>query len=249
MSPETTVLSRPLWGHVADIAAAGSLASKARRRRFEFFLSLLKELPRPLRILDVGGRQKFWDRMKFAEPDGVRIVLLNLQSEPVSRGDMSSVVGDARDLSRYADGEFECVFSNSVIGHVGDSDSQKQMATEVQRVGQSFFVQSPNRAFPIDPNFTFPLFQFLPRSVRIGLVARFNLGHMPRVPEPAAAAALLDSIRLLDRRQMQRLFPDSRIYEERYCGMVKSFAAYGGTILGGPARPKPPPESHPTQPG
>jgi len=177
--------------------------------------------------------------MKFAEPDGVRIVLLNLQSEPVSRADMSSVVGDARDLSRYADGEFECVFSNSVIGHVGDSDSQKQMATEVQRVGQSFFVQSPNRAFPIDPNFTFPLFQFLPRSVRIGLVARFNLGHMPRVPEPAAAAALLDSIRLLDRRQMQRLFPDSRIYEERYCGMVKSFAAYGGTILGGPARPKP----------
>ena len=40
---------------LADDGAAGSLSHKLRERRFRLFDQLVAGLPRPLRIIDVGG--------------------------------------------------------------------------------------------------------------------------------------------------------------------------------------------------
>lgn len=55
----------------------GSASHNFRSKRFEFFKSLLNKLPKPIKILDIGGTQAFWESMNFIEPD-IEITLLNL---------------------------------------------------------------------------------------------------------------------------------------------------------------------------
>jgi hypothetical protein len=156
------------------------------------------------------------------------LVLLNLSSQSITRRHARSVVGDARSMTQYKQNEFDVVFSNSVIEHVGTWSDQVRMARETRRVARRLFVQTPNRRFPIEPHFVFPAFQFLPRSAQVGLVRRFQLGHMPRCLSAAEANGCVDSIRLLTRGELVKLFPDAVIWVERILGMPKSFVAIEG---------------------
>ena len=196
-----------------DNRSPHSLATRMRKRRFAFFLSLLASVPRPCRILDVGGTQKFWDMMGSETIGPAHITLLNLEPEPASAPAFASVVGDARDISRYADSHFDVVFSNSVIEHLGPAFAdQKRMADEITRVGKRYFVQTPNRYFPLEPHFLTPGFQFLPIGLRVWLVSNFNMGWYRRIPDKEEARREVESVALLSRADMRRLFPRADIY-------------------------------------
>jgi hypothetical protein len=216
---------------LADNRRAGSPADKMRRRRFVIFSDLLAGLPRPVKILDVGGTQSFWERMGPAE--GIEVVLLNLQAPVATLPGFSGVAGDARDMRGFNDGEFDVVFSNSVIEHVGDYGDQRRMAGEVRRVGQRYFVQTPNKYFPVEPHFLFPFYQFLPLRARAWLIGRFDLGWRKRAPDPQKALEQARSVRLLTRSELAGLFPDGTILDEKLLGLTKSFMVFGGFSAGG----------------
>jgi ubiquinone/menaquinone biosynthesis C-methylase UbiE len=211
---------------LADNRRTDSLADKLRHERFALFLSLIAPLPRPLSILDLGGTQAFWEQMGAGEMQDVHITLLNVAPATVTRPGFAAVVGDAADLSAFADGQFDVVFSNSVIEHLGTFNHQQRMAAEAQRVGRRYFVQTPNCFFPIEPHFLFPFFQFLPIGMRVFLVSHLALGWNARYAERRAAEHLVRSIRLLSEREMRALFPDARIHREKFAGLTKSFIAY-----------------------
>jgi hypothetical protein len=213
---------------IADNRAPNSLATRLRKQRFALFLRLLDSVPRPIKLLDVGGTQLFWERMGFTEQSGVEIVLLNLSETAVAHAHFISVIGDATDLKPFADQEFDIVFSNSVIEHVGTFEDQRRMAQEVRRVGKRYFLQTPNRYFPIEPHFLVPLFQFLPLSMQVFLVRHFDLGWSKKIPDKQKAVEHVRSIRLLTKRELAALFPGAAIYSERFLGLTKSFVAYGG---------------------
>lgn len=213
---------------LVDNADPASLAVKLRRRRFEFFLGLLESVPAPVKVLDVGGTARFWSTMPSSGRDRLQITLVNLERQPVDGTTMESVAGDATNLSQFADDAFDVVFSNSVIEHLYTFEAQLRMADEVRRVGKRYFVQTPNRYFPMEPHFLVPGFQFFPVDLRVWLVSRFDVGWYKRFSDPSAARAEVESIRLLSRADLRRLFPEARIYEERFAGMVKSFVAYHG---------------------
>lgn len=59
------------------------------------------------------------------------------------------VQGDALDLPFERD-EFDLVFSNAVIEHVGKEAEQRLFVTEHARVGRAWMLTTPNRAFPIE---------------------------------------------------------------------------------------------------
>ena len=204
------------------------LSAKLRRKRFRLFETLLSQLQEPIHILDVGGTQSSWDLMSLSPTSAVSVTLLNLRHESVSLPNFSSVIGDARDMTSFADARFDVVFSNSVIEHVGGFEDQRRMAREVQRVGKRYFVQTPNRHFPIEPHFLFPFFQFLPVQARVRLVRHFALGWYPRAPDNESARRMVEEIRLLTKQELLTLFPGASVFEENFLGMTKSFTFYCG---------------------
>lgn len=50
----------------------------------------------------------------------------------------------------FAENEFEWVFSNAVIEHVGNETDQLAFLNEMLRVGKSVFFTTPNKWFPIE---------------------------------------------------------------------------------------------------
>lgn len=211
---------------MADNSDAQSLAVGFRRKRFAFFRSLLSELKRPVHILDVGGTEEYW-KMMGLDDDQVFITLLNLTQDNVTQPHLKSMVGDARNI-QVDDNSFDIVFSNSVIEHVGTYQDQLRMAKEVRRVGKRYFIQTPNKYFPLEPHFLFPFFQFLPLGIRARLLQNFNMGWFSKTPDIRRARELAAGICLLNKRELISLFPAAGIYEEKVLGMTKSFVAYGG---------------------
>ena len=213
---------------LADNSSGTSLATRMRRARFALFLSLLRKIDGPVSILDIGGTQEFWNLMTEGENIDARITLLNIDHQQVTSAMFTSAVGDARRMPEFADKSFDVVFSNSVIEHVGSYEDQKMMAAEVMRVGRRYFVQTPNKRFPLEPHFLFPYFQYLPMSVRAQLVHRFDIGWYKRMPSLEKAREEVQSIQLLTRKKFEALFPGAVIYLEKMAGLTKSFVAYAG---------------------
>ena len=212
---------------LADNRDEGSLSVQFRKKRFAFFLSLLSQLKRPVHILDIGGTAMYWKTMGLDLDDQVFITLLNLTPEDHALPHITSMVGDARSIQAAHD-SFDVVFSNSVIEHLGTFQDQWRMAEEVRRVGKHYFVQTPNKYFPLEPHFLFPFFQFLPRRIRVWLLQNFKLGWFEKTPDLEKAAEIVNSIRLLSRQEFLSLFPRASLYEEKAFGMTKSFVAYEG---------------------
>jgi ubiquinone/menaquinone biosynthesis C-methylase UbiE len=205
-----------------------SISAKLRNKRFALFKSLLPSEANPLKILDVGGREVIWLQEGFQNPDTInqfQITLLNINEQKTSSPNIISVVGDARNMSQFADGEFDIVFSNSVIEHVGSYDDQMKMAQEIQRVGKKYFVQTPNFYFPIEPHFVFPFFQFLPLSMKVWVLTNIGRKHK-KVATKEKAQQVANGIKLLHKKQFSKLFPQATIFEEKYLGLTKSFIAY-----------------------
>ena len=212
---------------LADNSDTGSVATRMRRRRFQLFQSLLETLNGPIEILDIGGTQQFWDLMLPHHPENIRVTLLNIEHQQTNGRQFVSAVGDARSMPQYERESYDVVFSNSVIEHVGDYESQRRMAEEIRRVGKRYFVQTPNKRFPLEPHFLFPFFQYLPIETRAWLVNRFDVGWYQRIPDRDRAREEVESIQLLTRKRFAALFPGATIRDEKFFGLTKSFVAIG----------------------
>jgi hypothetical protein len=180
---------------------------RGRHARYEFFTTTCR-LTATDTILDVGaGQGAALERYNH----GNRIVALDLlekNRESLERHpNVTFQAGDATAMP-FTDRTFDVVFSNSVIEHV-PMDKWPTFASEIRRVGDRYFVQTPNKWFPIEPHYMLPLVQFLPRRLRHLLDERFAGGK----------------IDLLDERTLGDLFPDAEIRRERMLGLTKSLMA------------------------
>lgn len=188
---------------------ATPLASRARRRRYETFARVTR-LRCEDRILDVGcGALGL--RMLDDEHE---IVGLDRVDQPGYSGERIGFIrGDALAMP-IADREFDVAFCNSLIEHIAPAERPK-LAAEIRRVADRYFVQTPNRFFPIEPHVLLPFFQFLPQGLQRRLW-RFGV-----------AQGEYEQTLLLDRRELAGLFPDARILRERVGPFTKSLMAVG----------------------
>jgi ubiquinone/menaquinone biosynthesis C-methylase UbiE len=177
------------------------------------------------RILDVGGSPEIW-HLASVRP---RLTILNLAAA-LGRGDprMALVAGDGRRLP-FKDGAFDIVFSNSVIEHVGTRADQKRFASEIDRVGRQYWVQTPNRRFPVELHLMLPLIHYLPKRLQRAVVERFTVWEFVARPSEAQRrfyiSHFLNELNLLDAGELRALFPGARIVKERFAGLAKSLIA------------------------
>lgn len=180
---------------------------------------------RDTRVLDIGGTPENW-RLAPVQP---RLVLLNMpRAGQETAGEFLWVAGDGRALP-FHDAAFDVVFSNSVIEHVGPPEAQRAFAREAARVGRGYYVQTPNRWFPVEHHLLTPFVHYLPERWQAALVSRFSVWQWVERPSPDRRdfyiRHYLRDIRLLSVREMRALFPGARIIRERFLGLTKSIIA------------------------
>ncbi len=176
-------------------------------------------------ILDVGGLPDYWQAL----PVQPRVTLLNMpRAESELPAGERWVAGDGKCLP-FADRSFDIVFSNSVIEHVGDATSQRQFAREVARVGRGYWIQTPNRRFPVEQHLLTPFIHWLPQRCQRALVPHCTVWGALAPASPDRRRFYFDhylaEIRLLDSRELQSLFPGARLIRERFLGLTKSLIA------------------------
>jgi len=181
-----------------------AISLRSRRRKLQLLLDELQPTSKTS-VLDVGA-----DELGFGEGDGCgtlnffeehypwpeRITALGLQDGERFRARYPSVPyvqGDACALP-FADGEFDIVFSNAVIEHVGGRRRQRRLVSEAIRVGRSVFITTPNRRFPVEIHTRLPLVHWLPDAV----------AHRAY---RAAGKEFATDIHLLTRSSLESLFP------------------------------------------
>ncbi len=212
----------------ADVYDPGSLSNRMRNRRFRVFERLFERLPRPVRLIDVGGTLDFWTNRGWVGRGDVSITAVNVGAKAQKVENVTVVQGDATNMNEFEDQSFDIAFSNSVIEHLFTLDNQIRMADEIRRVAPAYWVQTPNYWFPVEPHFHCIGWQWLPRDVRVRLLRCRRMGWRGPYPDPTEAYAAVDEVRLMTLRELRRAFPEAEVWRERYCGLTKSFVMYAG---------------------
>lgn len=152
-----------------------AISLRSRQRKLRLFLDEMQPTGETT-VLDVGA-----DELAFGEGGGCgtlnffeelypwpdRVTALGLHDGAGFRERYPAVryvQGDACALP-FADGEFEVVFSNAVIEHVGGRERQRRLVLEALRVGRRVFLTTPNRRFPVEVHTRLPFVHWLPDAV------------------------------------------------------------------------------------
>ena len=206
-----------------------SLGSWFRRRRAANLSELIDKVfsqKGSVKIVDIGGTRTYWKIFPddYLASKNCEITLVNLTKTDCPEDNVfQEVIGDGRHLD-FADLSFDLAHSNSVVEHVGDWLDMADFAQEVARVAERYYVQTPSFWFPIEPHAMFPLFHWLPISLRKKLVLQYALGNWQKAATEDDASRIVSSARLLTKKQMRQLFPDASIKTEWFV-FPKSYLA------------------------
>jgi len=212
--------------NLADTGNPKSVSNRFRKKRFLLFLEFIKNQQKPVKILDAGGTQNFWEQMNFTSPSEVNITILNREHINITLPNFRFIQGDIRNMNSFGSGEFDTVFSNSVIEHTGTFEDRKAAANEIVRAGKKYFVQTPNFYFPVEPHFLFPFYQHLPQKAKIFLLMNFRLGWFEKQKNRTDAEKIINSIKLLTKSELQILFPGSCLIKEKFLFLTKSYIVH-----------------------
>jgi len=162
---------------------AGAVSLRSRLRKYRLFMELVRPTEETT-VVDVGvadtpfgegeGQAATHNFFEAMYPWRKQITAVSVGELPRFRAafpEVRCVQADGRELP-FADGEFDVGFSNAVVEHLGDRDSQEAFIRELCRVARSVFVATPNRWFPLDPHTLLPFVHWLPH--REGLLAKLG---------------------------------------------------------------------------
>lgn len=187
-------------------------------------------LGRPLTVIDVGGRELYWDNVSLENV--ARIDIFNLNDEELAytgqetakQGgtEFRNLIGNGCALSDVADASYDIYHSNSVIEHVGDWPNMERFAAEAVRVAPAGWMQTPAWEFPVEPHLRQPFIHWVSRPLQRKFMRRPEWMKHASVSE---CRAYIDDINLLSRAEVSALFPGAELWTERFFGFAKSYVA------------------------
>ncbi|MEZ7956293.1 MAG: class I SAM-dependent methyltransferase [Rubritalea sp.] len=204
-----------------------AISPKFREERIRNFLEKMQP-DENTRILDVGGYSGYWKNMGIKSH--VTIVNLHdLEEDSLKGSDQFTFVkADGCDLP-FDNNSFDLVYSNSVIEHLFTSEKQQEFASEANRVGKSYWIQTPAKEFPVEPHVLTPFIHWFPKKIQLRLAKYFTVRSWildQSRPSRQSIYDLVDEVVLLNKRQIMELFPDGKLIIEKFLGFKKSFILY-----------------------
>jgi hypothetical protein len=197
-----------------------------RRRRFQLFLRLMSPKLSDI-LLDVGGNPGFWTLhpQPVRRIDSLNLYAVSWSPQEAPSHEIRTLIGDGCSLA-MPDKSYDIGFSNSVIEHVGSWERQMQFASEIRRVANALWVQTPAYECPIEPHYLAPFVHFLPRSFQKLIIRWCTLWGWMERPNTEEINSMVETTRLLRKAEMRQLFPDCEIVTERMLLIIpKSYIA------------------------
>ena len=178
----------------------------SRKKRGKLFSKIIT--PREnMTILDIGGQPEIWDFIKIP----LRITCLNLPGiatiDHQTHHEIIYVEGDGCNMPEFHAGQFDFVFSNSVIEHVGDDKKRKQFANEVRRISKNYWIQTPYKYFPIEAHCGMPFWWLYPQVMRSFFITRWRK-KLPMWTQ------MVEGTDVVSIEEMKALFPESNMLKE-----------------------------------
>ena len=208
---------------------------KFQRNRFSFFMKYFSG--KSGKLLDLGGADGSFLKGFRNELYNFDIYVADIDPKALLKAKINgfkTILLDETDKLPFASQEWDVVFCNSVIEHYTGPKKrifsvtrskefieiaqfyQKNLASEIRRIGKSYFVQTPHKYFPIESHTQFPFTGYLNRSMQVRLIKILNLFWIKKTQPDWS---------LLNMHTMKRLFPEAKIIIERWCGFPKSILA------------------------
>ena len=215
-----------LYQNSSKVPFASRISWMVRRKIFDLFMDRLSPGP-DTTVLDVGvtndttfRESNFFEQL-YPRPwritcigteDGSHLVdqYPGLRYEQVRPGERLP----------FRDRQFDIVFSNAVVEHVGQRELQRAFVHEIRRVGSAFFITTPNRWFPVEHHTGLPLLHFLPPTMFRALIqgSRYDFWAQPQ------------NLNILTAAQFQGLFENdcrTEMLRVRLCGFTSNLVAIG----------------------
>jgi hypothetical protein len=199
-----------------------------RRKMFQTFMEELRPSPET-KILDVGvTSDSFYPESNYFEkmyPYSNQITCVGTEDGShlmeMFAGLKYFQVTSGQPLPFGSD-EFDIVFSNATLEHVGSRTAQASFLQEVCRVGKAFFVTTPSRWFPIEHHTGLPFLHYLPPAIFRSTIRNTRYKYW----------ASESTLNIVTANEIKKLFPeDSRpeVRVIRLLGIGSNLVAFGKT--------------------
>ena len=127
---------------------------KSRTRKLDHFYSLCKQ---GSNVIDVGVSNNehneqinlFLNNFRLPADQYTGLGVVNLNDVAMKHPD-KKFVSYPGGVFPFKDNEFDWVFSNAVVEHVGNRAEQLLFINEMLRVGKNVFFTTPNKYFPVE---------------------------------------------------------------------------------------------------
>jgi hypothetical protein len=201
------------------ICIKNNVMEKSRSQKLTHFYSLCQP---ESKVLDVGVSNiehnaqvnMFLNKFKFSPDKYTGLAVENMDEIRKKHPDKRFVEYPGGNFP-FVDNEFEWVFSNAVIEHVGDIYDQVFFLNEMMRVAKNVFFTTPNKFFPLESH-TNVLFK------------HWNDEKFYKWCEKNNPGWSINNLLLLDFDALESLMKKSsastyRIYNNRFLGLTMTF--------------------------
>jgi SAM-dependent methyltransferase len=182
---------------------------------YRLFLDLMQPTPES-RVLDIGVTDALESRsinlleqvypyrgrltcVGIVEGDAIERMYPGVRYLPVTPGEPLP----------FPDLQFDIVYSNAVLEHVGARERQREFVREACRVGKRVFLAVPNRLFPVEVHTVLPFLHWMPKPWFRALLSHTRFRFY----------SLEENLNYVSAGELREMYPEGRKAQTLYAGI------------------------------